>query len=331
MEKNDRFTQHEGYTLLKQPYAITIAKHRLNVHEMRIMFRVIEVLQSDMRYGKKRSDIQKTLFGDHIIYLRTNSLVTAEGKNYSSVKRALKSLEQKSIEIKGTDEKGKYVTNSRLIMKSKYYLNNQMIEIQLDRDLLCNYLFLAKNYTKYLLEVAFSCSSPYVMKLYQFISHWKDKHKVVINLEHLRDYLQMGTKYAQTKNFRKYILEPASKNLKEKADVWYELGDPIKIGKAITGYTFKIYKHSNNNAEESRKSILMYENLKKIFIAVFKLNLHQIKQIDPILAKSELHSHIHDKIADLAQQVDKNKVMNIPAYVIKSLYNEFGEHFKEKL
>lgn len=62
-------------------------------------------------------------------------------------------------------------------MKSKYYLNNQMVAILLDPDLLPDMLALAKNYSQYLIEVAFNSSSPYVARLYQFITQEKTNTK----------------------------------------------------------------------------------------------------------------------------------------------------------
>ena len=90
--------------LVKQPYAITVAKHNFNVHEMRIMTRITQALQKDMLYSKDRSEVQKTLFGDKIIRVPTQSLLPKGSQNYAAVKRALKSLEDKSMTIRGKDE-----------------------------------------------------------------------------------------------------------------------------------------------------------------------------------------------------------------------------------
>ncbi|MCG8453234.1 MAG: replication initiation protein, partial [Spirochaetales bacterium] len=101
----------KGNRLIKQPYAITMARHRLNVHEMRIMVRIIEAMQPNMVYAEDRSVVQQTLLGDTILHLRTKDLLPSKSENYACVKRALKSLEQKVISIRGKDSKGEYETN----------------------------------------------------------------------------------------------------------------------------------------------------------------------------------------------------------------------------
>ncbi len=311
-------------TIVRQPYAVTMAKHRLNTHEMRIMFRIIEALQSDMIYGKGRACINNTLFGSKIVRLRTKNLLPTGSKNYGCVRRALKSLTQKSITIEGKDENGEYEVNTNLVMLSTYHYNNEFVELELSKYLLSSYLALAKNYSKYLLEIAFNSSSPNIMKLYQFISHWRDKNKIQVTLEELRNFLQLENKYEKSRDVREYILESASKELKKRADIWFEIVEPIKQGRRITGWIFKIYRKSQT-AEDKRLAVVHEENLKNYLITLFKLKSHHIDQLRPMLAKSELHGHIYDKLKDIAQSAQKTQIKNLQAYVITALKNEFSE------
>lgn len=246
MSKDKPAIQQTSFTLIRQPYAITVAKHSFNVHEMRIMTRITEALQKDMVYGKTRHEIQGTLFGDKIIRIPTKLLLrNKDSNNYSAVKQALKSLETKTMKIAGKDKHGEYVTTSRLIMKSKYYLNNEMVEIQLDRDILPDYLALA-SYSRYLVEVSTESSSSYIMRLYQYVSYWKDKSKKTVMIEELRNILEIGDKYSKPKDLRKHILEPCIKDLKQRADVWFEIDSAIKSGRSIIGYVFSIYRRQDD-------------------------------------------------------------------------------------
>ena len=306
--------------LIKQPYAITMAKHRLDVHEFRIMTRVIEALQPYMLYGEDRSAIQQTLLGDTVLHLATKDLLPTESKNYGQVKMALKSLEQKLIKVRGKDSKGVYETNARLIMKSKYYLNNQMVEIQLDRDLVPDMLALAKNYSRYLAEVTFNASSSYVGRIYLFVSHWRDKTKKTVMLDTLRDWLDLTDKYEKTKDLRKRILEPAAKELKERADVWFEIDAPIKSGRAITGYVFKIYKRKDDTTLASAHT----QHIKNMLKELFGLGNYHIRQLDYIISRAALHDHIYEKIHEIAAHVRKGNVMHVKAYVVKALKNAFN-------
>jgi plasmid replication initiation protein len=122
-----------------------------------------------------------------------------------------------------------------------------MVEIQLDRDLAPEMLALANSYSQYLLDVAFNSSSIYVAKLYLFVRHWRDKTKKSVMISELKEWLGLEDKYEKSKDFRKRILDPAIKELKNRADVWFEIDKPIKLGKPIVGYIFRIYTKSNTS------------------------------------------------------------------------------------
>jgi hypothetical protein len=311
--------------LVVHPYNITRSNHKYNVPEMRVLLRTIEALQSSMVYSKDRHDVQQTLLGDIIVHLDTKSLLPENSENYSSVKLALKSLEHKTITVHGKDSRGEYITNARLIMKSKYYSNNQIVELQLDRDLVPDLLALSKNYSKYSVEIAFNSSSTYVMKLYLHVCHWKDKTRKIETMESLRDLLDLGTKYEKPKDLRKRILDPVSKELKARADVWFEIESPIKQGRSITGYIFKIYKRQDTTYPTSAHA----QNIKNILIELFELNNYHLKQLSPIINKQEFQDHIYEKIQEIGQQVRKGKVKHIKPYVVKALKNEFPNEFPD--
>lgn len=307
-------------TLVKQPYAITMAKHDFNVHEMRIMTRITQALQKDMLYGKTRIEVQNTLIGDAIIRIPTKSLIPKGSKNHAMIKRALKSLEKKTMTIRGKDKYGSYETTARLIMKSKYYLNNEMIEIQLDRDIVPDYLALA-SYSKYIAEISMDSSSRYIMRMYQFISHWKDKTKKSVMLDELRDILEIGEKYDKPGAFRKHILEPCIEDLKGRADVWFNIDSPIKAGRAIIGYIFNIYKREYN----PRHSSVHEQNIRDILKNLFGLNDYHLNQLYTIINRDRaaFYPHIYEKIREIETQIRKGTVKNVKAYVVKALQNEF--------
>ena len=320
MKKEDVNVLGKSETWIKQSYAITVAKHSFNVHEMRIMTRITQALQKDMKYGKTRLEVADTLLGDKIIRIPTQTLLPQGSKNHAAVKRALKSLGEQSMLIRGKDKHGEYETRARLIMKHKYYLNNEMVEIQLDRDILPDYLALA-SYSKYIAEVSFNSPSRYIMRIYQFISHWKDKTKKVVTLDELRDVLELGDKYDKPKDIRKHVLEPCIGYLKTHADVWFEIDSPIKAGRSITGYVLKIYTTNTTTHNADAHHI----NIRNILRDAFGLRDYHLNELQEIINRPEYHPHIYEKLKDIESYVSTGKVENVKAYVVKALRSEFGE------
>jgi plasmid replication initiation protein len=311
----------KGDGMVVQPYFITMSRHSMNIHSLRIMTRIIQALQPKIQFEHDRSVLQETLFGDVIITFPTKDLLPENSKNHATIKAALDALEKEKIQVTGKDSHGEYITNARLIMKYKYYLNNQRISIQLDRDLLPDLLALSKNYSKYLVDVVFNSSSTYTARIYMFVSHWKDKNEIKVYINSLRDWLNLGDKYTLSNDFKKHILEPAAVDLKERADVWFEIKHPIKEGRAIVGYTLKLYKRNNNQA----LNMANHQNIKNILMELFGFKAYHLKKLEGILAKPELHVHIHDKIHDIYKYMQNGDIKNIKAYAIKSLLNEFGD------
>lgn len=313
---------------IRQPYAITLAKHRLNTHEMRVMFRIIEALQPDIQYNKDVRQVRETLFGNKIISIKTNLLLPEGSQNYSCVKRAINSLRKKDITIQKKGEKGISEVYTGMIVRGEYFLNNELVEIEVDRDLLPSFLALAKNYSKYLLNVAFNSSSPNVMKLYQYVSHhyWRNELKIEIDMEDLRGWLGIENKYPKSKDMRANILEPAMKELKEKADVYFEIKKPIKLGRKITGWEIRIFKKSFTE-EELQKSRKKEGNILFYLKEHFKLRETDLIQLNEYIRSPEWQPHIWNAMLRVEKRINAshNKVKNRRLYMLQSLINELKE------
>lgn len=306
---------------IKQPYALTTSKHKLNVHEMRVIMRIVEKLQ-----GLMANNIQKDLFGSLELDLETKTLLPEGSKNYPSVKAALKGLHGKTMDIRAEDEHGKYETTVGYLLQYKYYDNNSMIKITLPKELLSEYLELARGYTRYSLDVAFNSDSSYTMKIYQYISHWKDKSAITVDLVSFREMLGLEEKYSLVGHFKSRVLDPVCKELKEKGDIWFEYQD-IKRGRKTTGFVFKIFSRSASE-EDERMASAQEQNIVNMLRQHFDISEKDLKSIKPIIGKPYLQAKIIDKLVDVSEEIQKKRsskdmVRNKSAYVCASILNEF--------
>jgi hypothetical protein len=114
--------QKEEDELISRSYDL-ILKHGLNIHEMRIMLRLIEALQP---LTKDYSLAQKTTLEDIVLYLLVKDLVPVGSTdyNYDLMTSSFKSLEQKKVAVYGRDLEGEYLTHAGLIMQSSFYFHN---------------------------------------------------------------------------------------------------------------------------------------------------------------------------------------------------------------
>ena len=153
---------------------------------------------------------------------------------------------------------------------------------------------LARGYTKYSLNVAFQTSSPNTFKLYQYFSHFRDKKQIQCNVDKIRELLNIEGKYGMPTEIKKKILVPASKELKEKADVWFEITDRITKGRKMIGWKFNIYtKEDKTNSQKTLSIDQCYQyseeeqKLLDLLIEKYNLGPEQAKKVVLFCQKSE--------------------------------------------
>ena len=226
--------------LQKQPCKLTMAKHSLGIHQLRVMSRVIEQLQPIMSmevdFLKKRDDLE--------VDVNVAELVISN--NVKPLREALDGLMKKIVRIQH------YVVNEDmscetveigmpLVLKYKYKYGSKNVNLTLGKELIPQLIDLARGYTRYNIDVAFKTSSPNVFRLYQFVSQFRDKKQVQLNVSTLREWLMIEKKYSMPSKIKEWILEPAIKELKEKADVWFEIADRVMDGRKMVGWKFNIF------------------------------------------------------------------------------------------
>jgi plasmid replication initiation protein len=94
------------------------------------------------------------------------------------------------------------------------------IEITMFSDIIPFFIELGKQYTRYSLEIMLSLSSKYSQRMYELLrlSHGRKSYEFTENLDNFKQLLD-ATKYKNYKDFRLNVLEPARKELYEKAGI----------------------------------------------------------------------------------------------------------------
>ena len=74
-EKEEASLKEKDVLMVRQGFAITMARHKYDIYEQRIMIRVIQALQDEMKYDEDRCKISETILGDKILHLPTKSFL----------------------------------------------------------------------------------------------------------------------------------------------------------------------------------------------------------------------------------------------------------------
>ena len=186
-------------------------------------------------------------------------------------------------------------------------------------------LDLTTNFTQYYFENIARLKSSYSIRLYEFLKQYEKIGKRKTSVIELRHFLNIDDcKYKYIKDFRKYTILVAQKELKEKTDIYFEF-EEIKTGRKITDFTFIIFKNNESkninekviesklpSEQEDIKNILTSEygvSEKVAFDVISNVNIKQIK----------------DNITYTKKEFEKNKVnKNFAGFLLNSIKNNYA-------
>ena len=304
--------------LQKQPHRLTIAKHKLGIHQMRVMAHVVNKLQHlmsmEVDYTKDMSDV----------WVEVGVGELTKCGNVKPLREALKGLMNKIVVIMHylPDKAAFLEIGTPIIQEYKYEHGEEFVRLKISGSLIPQMVDLARGYTKYSLDVAFQTSSPNVFKLYQYFSHFRDKKQIQCNVDTLRQWLQLTDKYQKPSHIVQHILTPAMRELKEKADVWFDIAERVTEGRRMKSWKFNIYtkKGLKNTAKKverigAESDIKTLTNIYKLGQVQAKLLLAKVTNFPAL--RRELHKNVYLPYSD-------KKIHNIGAYTVKFIKEKYG-------
>ena len=310
--------------IINQPYAVTMARYRFNMHEQRVFLRVLEALQPQMLYKKDKED---KIFNNETLQVKMSSLLPEGSKNYSFVNKALDRLTSKKINIQGTDKKGLYELSTRIILQFKSRKDG-FVDIELSEDVLRYLLNNKRGFTSYILDIAFNASSPYAARLYQYIAHWRDKKsgfEKLIRASCLRDMLGIEGKYSRANAIFQKIIKPAMEDLEKRADVWFSIKEKVKEGRKIVGWIFKI--HHRHGAKKAKKALPAPPPTKQketnalmdTLMTKYRLSYPQAKKVYTKVDEQEIRKTLYD----IYLLIMNKKIDNVGLYTWRTFRQKF--------
>lgn len=253
-----------------QSYVLTTAKYDFTVYEKRIMYRLVELAQDELRGIMMRDHmhkIQPTFGGREITMPIADILKNEKDKNYTTAKEAFTSLACKGVEYE--DDKIWSFTN--IITSPKIEKGIGIAKFDVDDKIWQCMLDFSKGYRKYELGTIMNFKSVYAMRFYELMSG--QKSPLSFSLEKLKNILGLITtkkvkgvvvvkeKFKFTKRFEESVLDVAQKEL-DKSSPYSFTYKPIKersrgrTGYRITGYTFfPVYIDKNRDPNLERKEL----------------------------------------------------------------------------
>ena len=239
MAQKDLPKQH----LLKQSRIITNARYNFNVHEKRILYRVVELIQR----GKLPSRHEPVLWRDKTIEMPVSDFMLAgpKDKNHALVKAAFSRLMDRVIRT----ETDKYRKAYPLVTHAKVEKGHGVATFKISDELYRDLLNFAKGYSRYELDVAFGFRSQYTMRFYELISKPAPNTPLpTYTIDQLRKMFILQDRYPDTHNFCKYVIAPAQRELEASQAPYYFEVEKVKTGRKITAVKLYIHQRQDDQA-----------------------------------------------------------------------------------
>ena len=197
---------------LVQSYVLTTAKYDFSVYEKRILYRIIEVLQAYLSGIKLNYNysVQEALYkdADTEISIESKAFLKDENdNNYEEVKKALKSLRNKTFDYEDASEWAVY----GIIEKPKIKKYESFVSFKVTPLLLEAFMNFAKGYRKYELITAMQLESRFSMRMYELMS--KQKKPITFCIDDLKSMFKVEKKYKDTNRFISQTIKVAKEEL----------------------------------------------------------------------------------------------------------------------
>jgi len=188
-------------------------------------------------------------------------------------------------------------------------------------DVVPYFLELKSGFTKYELEAAFSLTSVYSQKLYELLSHWKDKKEWEVDIDELK--MLLNAEQYRYPDFRRACLDAPTLEITKKTDLTVSYV-PIKMGRKYVAIKFSILTEKEEARKNYEEEIESINEMSPAEVAHYTRNLirnysFSNDQIDKIMGNKALFVKFIDIESKIVNRVIKN-VKNPTAYMAKSLF-----------
>ncbi|MDO4729074.1 MAG: replication initiation protein, partial [Bacteroidota bacterium] len=254
-----------------QSYVLTTARYDFNVFEKRVLYKLVEYAQCEvlgLKFPKDCRRIEHDLFGLKEITMDVAPLLKGEDdKNHSQIKKALLSLQKKTIVY----EDNNIWASFSIIINPILHKGSQSVTLRIDPVIWDCILNFSKGYRKFELKTTMGFRSVYAMRFYEILSG--QNKPLCFSIEELREMFQITKKYKQINDFIRFVIGPAKRELDEHSPYSFEY-KINKQGRKYHSITFNPVQIPANRDPE-----LEQHNLEKQLSPSWILESHTLKYL----------------------------------------------------
>jgi plasmid replication initiation protein len=211
----------ETNSIIVKANRLILSSYNLNLNEQRI----IEILASTIQAEDKEFCNYEFKISDFIEKLEIKGQ-----KNYTELPKIIDGLMKKTFKIKT----GNKIEAFSWLAYYTYTIGSGIITLSFHPALKPYLLDLKKDFTKYSRDNILALRGKYAMRLYQILKSYQFRKEIKIEVEDLRDALELKDEYVNFAAFRSRVLEPAKSEINAKTDILFSYKEVTRGKKVVT-------------------------------------------------------------------------------------------------
>lgn len=221
-------SQQRRYTIVKSNELIQKARYDLSISELKTLAYIFSKIKpTDKELQDYTFSIKE--------YCQVCGIDYTNGANYLYIKKNIKSLRDKSFWL--MDENGNEVLVGWL-SKARINKGSGKITVKLDEDIQKYVVGLFDNFTQYELLSTLPMKSSYSFRIYELLKSYAWTKHHTFDIDDLKNKLAAAN-YVNFKDFRKYVLEIATREINLYTDIEINW-EPITKGRKVVQVKFNI-------------------------------------------------------------------------------------------
>jgi plasmid replication initiation protein len=209
------------------------ASYKLTLYEQRILLACIAQIHS------KEELLEACKFEISAKEIADLSKLENVNKVYQSLSEASDKLLSRQIILNDPDPDNPRLKQRKLNWMSHidYYPGDGKVILQFSKGIIPYLSELSKNFTRYKLQNVTQFKSVYSIRLYELLVQWLSTGKRDIEVEWLKNQLQVEECYSRIGNFKNRVVDVAVVEINQHSNIWVKYTQR-KAGRTITHFLF---------------------------------------------------------------------------------------------
>lgn len=227
--------------------ALIEASYRLSIYEQRVVLACISKVRRDEPLTDQK-------------FYRVSAQEIAEmsgtqiGTAYQNLKAASERLFERRVSLHASpngDGKVK-VRLTRWVQTIEYDEGGGAVSLRFGTDMVPYLSQLTEQFTRYALADIAKMTSAHAVRLYELLAQWRGTGERVVSIDWLREAFQLEDRYPNIRDFKRWVIEPAIKQVNEHSPLWVKW-EQRKTGRRVTHLTFTFGEKAKATHQRARK------------------------------------------------------------------------------